>query len=400
MVTVLAFATTLLLAVLVSEWARRSVLSTAVLFLVAGFVAGHGDLGLIDLDPTDPVVGKLAELALFSVLFTDGMKVNLRDLTSAWRLPGRALLLGMPLTLLLIAVLARYVAGLPWLQAFMVGAVLSPTDPVFAAAIIGRSEIPQRLRHLLNVESGINDGIALPVVLVLLTLMGVGDSTVASLATELGSGVLLGIGIPWVAARVESWRISRLAAAYQPLFAVAVGLLVFSLTSLLQANEFLAAFAAGITLATSRPQLSEDFHPFGELVTELFKLAALLVFGALMSMQFLYSIPWQGYVFVAVVLLLARPAALALALLRSHLDWKERAVAAWFGPKGFASVVYGILLLKSGAPDADEMFHLIALVVASSIIAHSSTDVPVARWFREPQAASAGAHRPGAADRR
>ena len=122
MVAVFIFAITLLLAVLISELAGRSVLSTAVLFLFAGFVAGEGILGLVPLQPDNPVVAQLAELALFSVLFTDGMRVGIRDLLSAWRLPGRALLLGMPLTFAGTAVLAHSVAGLPWPEAFLIGA--------------------------------------------------------------------------------------------------------------------------------------------------------------------------------------------------------------------------------------------------------------------------------------
>lgn len=114
----------------------------------------------------------LAELALFSVLFTDGQRIGVRDLTLAWKLPGRALLLGMPLTFLVTGVLAVVVAGLPWPEALLVAAVLAPTDPVFAAAIVGREEVPGRMRHLLNVESGLNDGLALPVVLVLLGRSG------------------------------------------------------------------------------------------------------------------------------------------------------------------------------------------------------------------------------------
>src|SRR5690349_20997479 len=164
----LAFAGLLLLAVLVSSLAHRTVLSTAAVFLVGGFVLGEGSLGVIDIRPDDQLVAVLAELALFSVLFTDGMRVGLPELRSAWRLPGRALVFGLPLTLVITAVLAHVVAGLPWLEAFLLGAALSPTDPVFAAAIVGREEIPYRLRNLLNVESGLNDGLALPVVVILL----------------------------------------------------------------------------------------------------------------------------------------------------------------------------------------------------------------------------------------
>ena len=107
----------------------------------------------------------IAELALFSVLYTDGMRAPVRDLVSAWRLPGRALLLGLPLTLLGTALLARYVVGLSWAESILIGAALSPTDPVFAAAIVGREGIPSRLRFLLNVESGLNDGLALAIAL-------------------------------------------------------------------------------------------------------------------------------------------------------------------------------------------------------------------------------------------
>src|SRR5665648_891766 len=143
----LCFAALLLVAVLISERANRTVLSTAVLFLLGGFVLGKGMLGVIDIRTGDPLVAGLAELALFSVLFTDGMRVGVADLRSAWRLPGRALLLGLPLTLVITAAAAHYVAGLPWLHSFLMGAILAPTDPVFAAAIVGREAQQEELGH-------------------------------------------------------------------------------------------------------------------------------------------------------------------------------------------------------------------------------------------------------------
>lgn len=189
--------------------------------------------------------------------------------------------MGLPITLLLTALLARFVAGLPWTEALLLGAVLSPTDPVFAAAIVGRHEVPDRLRHLLNVESGLNDGLALPVVVVLLAVVAAGPVHGGRLAAELAGGVGLGIAIPWAAIRLE--RLPRLGAAslYEPLTAFAVGLLVLSAASLTNANEFLAAFAGGVTVATLSPGMRDAFHQFGELIAELLKLAALLRFGAL-----------------------------------------------------------------------------------------------------------------------
>jgi NhaP-type Na+/H+ or K+/H+ antiporter len=378
----LVFAVVLLTAVLVSALAHRTILSTAALFLVAGFLVGDGVLGLVSVTPTSPVVAALAELALFAVLFTDGMRVGWADLRAAWRLPGRALGWGLPLTLLITALLAHYVAGLDWPEALLIGAVLAPTDPVFAAALVGNDKVPARLRHLLNVESGVNDGLALPFVVVLLAVAaGSGDLHVTSLAWELVLGIGIGVAVPWLAIRLEQTRWFAVSAQYQPLNAFAVGLLVLALGKVTHGNLFLAAFAAGITVATIGAAQREAFEHFGELIAELFKLAALLVFGALLSPAFLGDIGWTGWAFAILALVLARPIALWVSFLHAGLGLREQVAAMWFGPKGFASVVYGLLVLASGIAAADEIFHLVAATIVLSILAHSSSDVLVARTF-------------------
>lgn len=378
----LAFAVLLLVGVLISERASRTILSTAVLFLLGGFVLGDGVLGVVPITPGSPVVGVLAQLALFSVLYTDGMKVGFSDLRSAWRLPGRALLLGLPLTLLITALLAHYLVGLPWLQCFLLGAVLAPTDPVFAAAIVGRKEVPGRLRHLLNVESGLNDGLALPVVLVLLALGGGTNVGVGVLAEEIVLGLLVGVMVPLMVIWLERLPFLMATKGLQPLVAVSIGLLVLAICLVTGANLFLAAFAAGITVATAGPGFREEFEQFGELVSELLKLAAILVFGALITPTFLFGeIAWTGWAFAILAIVVARPVALLVSFLGTKLPVKEQLAAMWFGPKGFASVVYGLLVLESGVERSDELFHLVALVIVLSILAHSSTDVLVAKQF-------------------
>lgn len=390
MTLLLAYSVALLAAVLVSALAHRTVLSTAVLFLAVGFVLGDEVTGVLTLDPSDEIVSTLATLALFAVLFTDGMRVGWRDLTTAWRLPGRALGWGLPLTLLVTALLAHFVAGLGWTEALLIGAVLAPTDPVFAAALVGNEKVPRRLRHLLNVESGINDGLVLPVVLVLLQLAERSTELhVADLAAEIAIGIAVGVAVPLVAIRLERTRLFSAAGHYQAINAIGIGLLVYALGSVTHGNLFLAAFAAGVTVATIGQQEKEAFHEFGDLLAELLKLAALLVFGALISPAFLGEIAWTGWVFAVLALLVARPLALLVSLWRSGLTPREQGAAMWFGPKGFASVVYGLLVLNSGIAAADEIFHLVALTITLSIIAHSSTDVLIARQFDEEQQAQA-----------
>jgi len=381
MVMVLVFASTLVVAVLVSQLAHRTVLSTAVLFLAAGFVVGPGVAHIVTVTPRQPVVHELAVLALFSVLFTDGMAAGASELRRAWRLPGRALLLGLPLTLGAIAVLARYLGGLGWIDAFLIGAVLSPTDPVFAAAIVGRTEVPARLRQLLNVESGLNDGLALPIVLVLLAVSATGPLDAMRLGGDLALGTLLGVVVPWVFVRLEQSHFFSASAKYEPLGLFAVGLGLFALCAVTGANEFLAAFVGGITVASVSPQARDAFHRFGELVTELLKLAALLAFGTLVTPTLLGKVGVDGWLFAIAAIILARPLALVASLHRSTLAWREQAAAAWFGPKGFASVVYGLMVLESTNPNAEHIFVLTVITVAISIVAHSSSDVVVARWL-------------------
>jgi len=385
MTLLLVYAVTLLAAVLVSDRAHRTVLSTAVLFLAVGVGWGvtRGALGR-------DAVRALADLALVTVLFTDGLRLSLPGLRKAWRLPGRALLLGLPLTLAGTAVAGRALVGLGWAEALLVGAALAPTDPVFAAAIVGREEVPARLRQLLNVESGVNDGLALPFVVAFIAWAGRGGFSPSGMAGELALGVALGLAIPWAAVRLERTAAFGASRQYRRIGVLAVGLLVFALAVNVHGNEFLASFTAGMTLATVAPRAPVTFAEIGDAASEVLKLGALLVFGSMLSPAFLRGLSPGGWAFALVALFAVRPAAIAIALVGSGLTARERIVAAWFGPKGFASVVYGLLIASSDVPRADLLFHLVAVTTALSILLHSSTDVPVARWFeRSPDAAEA-----------
>ena len=382
MALVLAFGVMLLISVSLSGLAARTVLSTALLFLVAGAVLGPGGLGLVQISAEDGIVAVLADIALFTVLFTDGQRASVPALREGWRLSGRALGLGMPLAMIGIAIPAHYLVNLDWPTAFLLGAILSPTDPVFASALVGRADVPLRLRRLLNVESGLNDGLALPFVLIFLAMAKHEDSHISTVLLELVLGLAVGIGVAALVAL--AWRAKILTAEprLQPLGPVAIAVVVYAICHLTHANPYLAAFAAGSTLATLDHVAAERFEPFGDLLSELTKFAALLVFGTLITPDRLSHLGWQGWLLAVVAIVLVRPASMLLSLLRTPMPRSERLTAAWFGPKGFASVVYGLLVLQAGLPNGELLFDLIAVTIAMSIILHSSTDVPVAHMLR------------------
>jgi NhaP-type Na+/H+ or K+/H+ antiporter len=385
-ILVLVFGIALLVAVLLSGVAARSVLSTSLLFLVAGAVVGDGVLGWIYITPDSPVVAGAADLALFAVLFTDGAKLRRLGGEGSWQGPLRALGVGMPLTFVFVALLAHYLAGLDWLPALLAGAVLAPTDPVFASAIVSRADVPGRLRRLLSIESGLNDGLALPVVLLLLASTGYVSpdepTSVPAVLLELGGGVVLGIAAPLVA-----WALFRIPGLgvtpqLQPLGPAALAATIYGLADVLGTNAYLAAFLGGALLGVLAPTAHEAFEPLGDQLSELAKFAALLVFGAVLTPMLFASASAGVWAVAVLALVLARPAAVAVALLGRTIDRTELFTAAWFGPKGFASVVYGLLVLHSGTPEAEQVYSLVAVTIALSIVVHSSTDIPVARLFR------------------
>ncbi|MFG2973881.1 cation:proton antiporter [Streptomyces sp. NPDC048331] len=386
MVLVAVFGVALLVAVLLSGLAARTILSTSFLFLVGGALVSDGFLGLIHITPDSDIVAVTADLALFAVLFTDGMHVSFPALRSAWKNPARALGLGMPLAFVFMALVTHYLVGLDWTTSFLVGAVLAPTDPVFASAIVGRKEVPARLRQLLNVESGINDGLALPVVLLLIAAAGPAagsaEASASKIALELALGLVFGVVLPLLVSGLVRFRLLGAEPKLQPLLPLATGVILYAACHLTHANPYLAAFSAGAVLASVSPESKHAFEPLGESIAELAKFAALLVFGALLTPQLFGDLSWGGYAAVVLAIVLIRPASLLLSLIGTHFDRREKLAAAWFGPKGFASVVYGLLVLQSGIPQAEEAYTLIAVCIAFSIIAHSSTDVPVARMFR------------------
>lgn len=385
MVLVVVFGTALLVAVLLSGLAARSVLSTSLLFLLGGALVGDGALGLVHITAGSPIVAATADLALFTVLFTDGMHVSFPSLRTAWRNPLRALGVGMPLAFAGTAVLTHLLVGLDWTTSFLVGAVLAPTDPVFASAIVGRREVPARLRQLLNVESGLNDGLALPVVLLLIAAAGptagTADASLPKIALELVGGLALGVVLPWVVALLVRVPLLGAEPKLQPLLPLATGVILYATCHLTHANPYLAAFSAGAVLASVSPEAKKAFEPLGESLAELSKFAALLVFGSLLTPSLFGDLPVGGYVAVVLAIVAVRPASLLVSLAGTGIDGREKLTAAWFGPKGFASVVYGLLVVQAGIPEGRQAYTLIAVCIAFSIVAHSSTDVPIARMF-------------------
>jgi NhaP-type Na+/H+ or K+/H+ antiporter len=238
------------------------------------------------------------------------------------------------------------------------------------------------------VESGINDGIALPLVIIFLGEVGGNSADLWMVAWELVAGLGVGVLIPWLAIRLESSRFFGSAGVFRPLNAFAVGLLVLAVSLALNVNIFLAAFAAGISVARLGPEVSEAFSGFGEIVTELLKLAAILIFGLELAPGLTQPLSLAEIAFIVLALFVVRMVAIEISFIGSGTPRSETLAAAWFGPKGFGSVVYNLMILEMGMDAAGAMAHLVGITIMLSILMYSSTDILVARWFRRRAAAA------------
>jgi NhaP-type Na+/H+ or K+/H+ antiporter len=367
---------------LLAGLARRSFLSLTAAFVVAGFVLGQGGLEILDLDPTSDFVQGLAVVALVLILFRDGLEVEEEMLQRAWHLPFRNLVLAMPLTALIVGLIAHTVTDLGWTESLLVGALLSPTDPVLSSGVVTNPRVPRIIRHSLNLESGLNDGLALPAVLAFTAAAESRDDFVwwEFVLQDVGVGALTGLVVAFAAARL----MPRGASAHdKSLFALGTAFAAYGVAVLPpEGNGFISVFVGAIALGIWRPDIRHCFEAGAEDVLEVVKLGVFLAFGAVLSFDLLFEEGWAAVAVVAGTLLVARPAAVFAALAgTSRVDAAGKAFIAWFGPKGVATMTFALFVAGSAVPEADRIVGIAALAVLTSIIVHGLTERPGVEWI-------------------
>ena len=393
------FGVLLVFGALVSGLARRSFLSLTAAFVVAGFVLGKGGLGILELDAGSEFVQGLAVVALILILFRDGLDVDEEMLQDAWHLPLRKLALAMPLTCILIAVLTHVITDLTWSESFLVGALLSPTDPVLSSAVVTNPRVPRVIRHSLNLESGLNDGLALPAVLAFAAAASADSDFVwwQFVLQDVGFGLATGLLVAYLTARLMPRHTAlggSISAHQKALYALGVAFVAYGVAVLPpEGNGFVSVFVAAITLGILRPDVSECFEARSEDVIEVVKLGVFLVFGAIFTFDTLFQDGWIAPAIAAFTLLVARPVSIFVALLgTTKVNTAGKAFMAWFGPKGVATMTFALFVLGSGGPSGESIAAIAALTVFVSIIAHGLTDQPGAEWIaRREASAPAGA---------
>ncbi|MEK8016913.1 MAG: sodium:proton antiporter [Candidatus Parabeggiatoa sp.] len=376
---------------LVSGRAQRSIITPPMVFVLFGLLLSPIALKLMPVEADNTFIHILAEVTLILVLFTDAARIDLRLLRKEHDLPVRLLLIGMPLTIVLGAMLATLMfPNLLFWECALLAAILAPTDAALGQAVVSSPKVPVRIRQTLNVESGLNDGIALPAVLIFAFLAAPSSSHsgegasywVVFVSEQLILGPLAGIIVGLVGAKLLdlSIRFQWVNHSFRDLSVIALAFLAYFGAELIGGNGFIAAFTAGLTFGNITTDQCDCLYEFAESEGQLLNLLVFLFFGALMLPIVMTGTTWWIVLFCLLSLTVVRMIPVSLSLLGKHLRPETQAFVGWFGPRGLASILF-VLLVVEDVPGSETIMMVVLTTVVLSIFLHGVTANPGTHWY-------------------
>ncbi len=363
---------------LVSGRARRWPLTMPMVLVAVG--AAVSVLSQGGKDVPESTVGLVGEVALAVVLFGDAVRIDLGALRREGGLPGRLLLVGLPLSVVLgTGVVLGLLPEVGLAAAALVAAVLAPTDPALGHAVVEDTSVPLRVRQALNVESGLNDGLVLPVVLVLVDLAGGTTAQQGSwpvtAAQQVGLGVLVGVVVGGVGALVlrRSVQAGWVDGVYTQLATLTVAVTSLAAADVAGGNSFVSAFVAGLVFGGLTKRIGAHVIDYTEDSGQLLTAGSFFLFGAVLLPGAIDHLSWAVVACAVATLTVGRLVPVAVSLVGSGTRPTTVVFMGWFGPRGLASVVFGVLILEAEVPGADTLSAVVFLTVALSVLAHGAS---------------------------
>ena len=375
----------IIIAALLSGLIDRSDLPQVGVFLALGAMLGPAGLGLLDVTLESPILRVVATLSLVLVLFTDAVSLSIAEMRRHGMLAFRVLGPGTLLSAGLIALAGWLLLGLPLAGAAILGAALASTDPVMLRGLLRRPGLPESVRLALRLESGLNDAVLLPVVLLAMPFLGHGgfpsQTEWARLGLDLvllGPGAGIAVGLLAIAALEMIRRKTGVRRDYESLYSLGVAFAAFAAAEAVHGSGFLAAFAAGITIAALDVELCDCFLEYGETTAEMTLLFTFVLFGSSLIWSGFTVLSWPVF-FFAVIVVSIRPIAFFVSLAGTRLDFRSRLLIAWFGPRGLSSLLLILLPVFAAVPGTEPLFFICCLIVLLSVALHGGSFMLVRR---------------------
>ena len=370
---------------------EKSPLNGAVIFVAFGLLCGPVGFGIIDLDVDAEGIRFLAEITLALVLFTDAANANLGVLKLSFQIPQRLLLVGLPLTILLGFVFGVLIFDqLSLLEVALLATMLAPTDAALGKAVVTNPAVPTRTREGLNVESGLNDGICVPVLFIFLAF-AVGSAEGAEpaglifheFATEIGIGAGVGLmcilvgGFLFRVAHGREWISEIWIQATTP----AIAMTCFATAQYLGGSGFIACFVGGLIGGAVMREHKEDLLRAAEGTGDTLALLTWVTFGAVVAGSALESFAWDAFIYAVLSLTVIRMLPAFLSLTGMGLTVSDKLFLAWFGPRGLASIVFIVIVLNENLPGGETLKMTVVWTVILSVLAHGLTANPLAAIY-------------------
>lgn len=362
----------------VSARLQTTVVTQAMVFVAFGLLVGTRALDLVDVDAANQFLRHLAEATLTLLLFTDAVRINLRRLRREVGVPTRLLGIGLPLTI--VVGVAAGLAVLPQLDiwtAAILATILAPTDAALGLPVVNNRRLPSRIPQGLNVESGLNDGVCVPLLLIFVIMAEAEEGTEVEplrvVVEEIGFGVVGGL----VAGVLGAWVLRTFAArgwmdrTWKQINGVATPLLAYTVASALGGSGFIAAFVAGVTFSVIAGDRAEPTTMLAEQNGELLNAVTFLMFGAVLVGPALGALDWRILLYAVLSLTVARMLPVALAMLGTGMRPVTVAFIGWFGPRGLASIVFVLVIVEeTELAQRPLIVTAVTCTVALSVFAH------------------------------
>jgi sodium/hydrogen antiporter len=392
--TLLVFAAILLLYGIVSRPLDKRGVTSALVFTVVGLAVGTAGLELIEVKLESAVAETITEIALVLLLFSDAARLDLVELRRHRAWPSRLLLVGLPLTLVLGTGAGLLVfPGMALASAFLLSTMLASTDAALGQRVVSDEAVPERVRQALDVESGLNDGLAVPFFLVAVDIAhaelttGFTWAVVWNAAEQVGWGLVAGVGAGALGGLLYRQAAGRgwLEGMWRQIVPLAVALLAFAAAIALGGSGFIAAFVGGMAFGYVSRERELSATYFTEQAGDLVAAAVWIGFGAAALAWAAPHVTWQIVVYALLSLTLVRMLPVAVAFWRTGARPQTVAFIGWFGPRGLASIVFALLALEEAVPDSTTLLTTVVVTVALSVLAHGLTSAPLVgvyqRWY-------------------
>ncbi|MBS2100209.1 cation:proton antiporter [Carboxylicivirga linearis] len=376
---------------LIAGKVEKKPISSAMFFLFVGLVLGPFTIDFFSIKFNEEVYKTLAECALALVLFTDASKANLKTLKGQIAIPYHLLLIGLPITIIFGVLIGKLVfPAMSWIELGILSTILAPTDAALGEPVVNHKSVPAKVREGINVESGLNDGICVPILLLLMSIykFDANEHVTFGFAfglfiKEIGIGVLVGATLAYLGSLVIKHGLTKqwIESAWKPSIVIVMALTCFSLAQTLDGSGFIATFVGGLIFNRALKNHKSTMLTGALGVGKILNAVVWIVFGSVITAEILPLLTLPIILYSILSLTVIRILPVLLCLLNNKISGYSKLFIAWFGPRGLASIVFAAMVFEGDLAYGNTIVLTACCTILISVFVHGISAEPMTKFF-------------------